>query len=216
MNQEPILSPRFEDDPKPSFSERLLSGTFDILEMFAWSVFAVLIIFTFFIRLCTVDGSSMENSLYHGETLLIRDMGYTPKQDDVVIFHLTKPELRLEKTLVKRVIATSGQTVEVNFKTGKILVDGVEYADEHRTLKEKQSNNSYAITNRYISTAEHHCTKNEKGEQVFSATVPEGCVFVMGDNRNYSLDSRSMEVGFISEDCILGTMLFRFGTSAAS
>ena len=87
---------------------------FDILEMFAWSVFVVLLLFTFAVRLCRVEGSSMENTLYEPQKLLIYGINYTPKQDDIVVFHLTQPEDNLEKTVVKRVIAVPiSKTVEI-------------------------------------------------------------------------------------------------------
>ncbi|MBE6554484.1 MAG: hypothetical protein E7666_09105, partial [Ruminococcaceae bacterium] len=76
--------------PEEEKKEGFVSTLFDILEMFAWSVFVVMILFTFVIRLCRVEGQSMENTLYEGENLLLYSLGYTPKQNDVIVFHLTE------------------------------------------------------------------------------------------------------------------------------
>lgn len=177
---------------------------FDYVEMFAWSVFAVLLIFTFGFRLCQVDGQSMENSLHNGERLLLFSAGYTPRQDDIVVFHLTEPEKNLEKTLVKRVIATGGQTVEINTLTGKITVDGVEYADEHSVLKNPSTDIEIG---RYYASLFSYGYDWETG--IFRATVPDGYLFVMGDNRNNSKDSRNPDVGFVDARCVLGRAVLR-------
>ena len=193
-----------EGQKKQSKGKAFISSVFDVLEMFAWSVFAVMLIFTFAVRLCRVEGSSMENTLYHGQNLLLSEVGYTPKQDDIIVFHLTKKDATppLEKTMVKRVIATEGQKIEIYFETGEIFVDGVKYEDTHAILK----NFAGREIGYYTLDAEHHY---EADERVFSATVPKGCVFVMGDNRNNSKDSRDSDVGFVDTRCILGKVIVR-------
>ena len=190
-------------EPSEPLAKKAASSIFEIVEMFAWAVFFVLIIFTFFLRLCRVDGGSMENTLYDKQNLLLYSFNYTPEQDDIIVFHLTNPEDNLEKTLVKRVIATGGQTVEIHFKTAKITVNGVEYADSHAVLKDRFTDE---IINKYTLTAEHHY---DPSTQIFTATVPEGHVFVLGDNRNNSKDGRNADIGFIDERCILGKAICR-------
>ncbi|MBR3894470.1 MAG: signal peptidase I [Clostridia bacterium] len=211
MNQDPLLPEEellpnlTEPTPEPeSQGSKFVSGLFDVIEMFAWSVFAVLIIFTFSFRLCRVDGESMENTLFDGESLLLSSFAYTPKQDDIIVFHLADTKYNNEKTLVKRVIATGGQTVTLDFKTGVITVDGKVYEDSHVTLKNlfDEITGTYSFAHR----PDHHY---DEISQVFSATVPEGYVFVMGDNRNNSRDSRSTTVGFVDERCILGKAVLR-------
>ncbi len=212
MNQDPMIpeeaqSPENPDpiSPQEPAGKKLASSLFDVVEMFAWSVFAVLIIFTFAFRLCRVDGESMENTLYDGENLLLSSFAYTPQQGDVIVFHLANTDYGNEKTLVKRVIATGGQTVKIDFKSGVITVDGVEYADPHATLKNPSTDQ---ITGAYTSfhRPDHHY---DAEAEIFSATVPEGCVFVMGDNRNNSRDSRSTSIAFVDERCILGKAVLR-------
>ena len=89
----------------------------------------------------------MENTLYEGENLILYSLAYKPQQDDIIVFHLTDDEPNLEKMLVNRVIATGGQTVEMDFQNKTITVDGVLYADEHATLK----NYTGQIIDRYLS-----------------------------------------------------------------
>ena len=185
-----------------SASQKLVSSLFDVLEMFAWSVLVVILIFTFAFRLCRVDGGSMENTLQNGEMLLLSGIGYEPQQDDIVVFHLTETANYSEKTLVKRVIATGGQEIVIDFAARTIHVDGVLYEDAHSVLKDL---NDVPVDN-YLLTANHHYNADTR---VLSAIVPEGHVFVMGDNRNNSRDSRDDSIGFVDQRCILGKAILR-------
>lgn len=200
---DPFTPPTDTDSKQPS-KKSPVHFVFDIIEMFAWSVLVVLILFSFVVRLCRVEGSSMENTLYEGENLLIYSLGYTPEQDDIIVFHQTDSK---DKALVKRVIATSGQKLKIDFNTAKIYVDGVEYADTHKVLKNSLDHN----INFYERTADPKSDiyDYDLRTNVLTATVPEGHVFVMGDNRNFSLDSRASEIGFVDERCILGKAVLR-------
>ncbi len=203
MNEEPLL-PQAEEKKNNSSA---ISFLFDVLEMFAWALFLVFLIFTFGIRLCRVDGSSMENTLYSDENLLVFSVGYTPRQDDVIVFHMTKPEVYLEKTLVKRVIATGGQSVFINFPAKEIYVDGTLYKDEHAILKGFYNN---AIVDEYDLRGNPPGHHYDPVAKTMSFTVPEGHLFVLGDNRNFSKDSRSADVMFVDERSVLGKVVLRF------
>ena len=198
MNNEPNI-PACTQEKKESIASLL----FDALEMFAWALAVLLLLFTFAMRLCRVEGASMENTLYDGENLLLFSLGYQPEQDDVIVFHLTDDSQTLEKTLVKRVIATGGQTVQIDFKNNTIFVDGVLYEDEHAVLKNQQD----AITDQYMYFRPDW--KYDSKTDTMTVTVPEGQLFVLGDNRNFSRDSRDSDIMFVDERCVLGKVILR-------
>ena len=183
--------------PQSSVGERVAASVFDYTEMLAWAVLAVLLLFMLVVRICRVDGESMEDTLHNGENLLVYSLTYTPQQDDIVVFHLTGGRESTQKTYVKRVIAVGGQEVIVNTRDNTITVDGVEYADSHSVLKDPDGVYSTSLFTYGMSNG------------IFKVTVPEGKVFVMGDNRNNSKDSRNREIGFVDERCILGKVVFR-------
>lgn len=207
MNEEPMT----EKDNQPvnasqqKQSPHFLSAIlFEYVELFAWAVFVVMVVFTFGFRICRVEGPSMENTLKQDQTLLLRSAFYTPKQDDIIVFHLTE---NMDKTLVKRVIALGGQEVVIDTNTNTITVDGTIYADTHKVLKDPSSD---AINNIYNTGLFSPVQFSTLSSGVYRTTVPEGHVFVMGDNRNNSNDSRGPSVGFVDERCILGGAVLRF------
>ena len=148
------------------------------------SVLAVVLLFTFVIRLIGVDGHSMVPTLQDGDRLLVLssllydDYAY----GDIVV--LRKAEF-LEEPIVKRVIATAGQTVDIDFSTGTVYVDGT------------------ALEEPYINELNFL----EEGTE-FPLTVPEGCIFVMGDNRNHSSDSRDARLGTVDTRYVIGKAVF--------
>ena len=150
---------------------------YEWLQLFLGCVVAAVVLFNCVARLTRVDGGSMDYTLQHGEIMLIWSLGYTPKQGDVVVLNKTSvllPDWTEPRAIVKRVIATGGQTVDVDYSTGTVYVDG------------------QALEEPYIREATHLSEGTE-----FPFTVPEGCVFLMGDNRNGSRDSRAPELGAV-------------------
>ena len=187
-----------EKQPLPK-SFAILSWIYDLVEIFAVAIIAVLFIFTFCVRMCRVDGSSMKQTLNHEERLITTNFFYTPQQGDIIVFHLSNDYYM--EPLVKRVIATEGQSVEINLTTGVVKVDGEVYDDEHAYLSGGQYDLRLDFNKDYLYKA--------NGNTYFAATVPEGCVFVMGDNRNGSSDSRTARVGFVDVDTILGKAIIK-------
>ena len=144
------------------------------------SVLAVVLLFTFVIRLIGVDGHSMVPTLQDGDRLLVlNSLLYDDYQyGDIVVL---RKDSFMEEPIVKRVIATEGQLVEIDFETGSVRVDG-------KLLDES-----------YIN----ELTFLEEGTE-FPLTVPEGCIFVMGDNRNHSSDSRDSRLGTVDTRYVIG------------
>jgi len=156
---------------------------FEMLETLIFAFFGVILVFTFMLRIANVDGSSMLPTLTSGDKLILTHINYTPSRGDIVVVSSDS----LEKYIVKRIIAVGGETIDIDFETGEVAVDG-------RVLSED-----------YILDL----TKLDEGGHSYPVRVPEGCVFVMGDNRMNSLDSRSDPVGFIDESDILGKVFLR-------
>ncbi|MCB6365482.1 signal peptidase I [Intestinibacillus massiliensis] len=161
-------------------------------EFFEWgealviSLTVIILLFTFVVRLIGVDGSSMYPTLHDRDKVFMSNLFYTPEKGDIVV--LTKSSF-IDGPIVKRVIATAGDTIDINFSTMEVSVNG-EVLDEPYVNPE--------TTAPLLS-----------GDMIFPQTVPEGCVFVMGDNRNHSSDSRVASLGMVDERYILGHVLVR-------
>ncbi len=167
----------------------LLADLYDWLEVVAVSIAAVFVLFAFVARVAVVDGTSMTNTLQHGEQLIVQELFYTPKQGDIIVCQ--SPFFGFDQPLVKRVIATAGQTISIDTETWTVTVDGKPLDEDDYVLK----------------IAGRPMTGWSYGE---SYTVPDGHVFVMGDNRNGSWDSRDSRIGAIDERYVVGKVIFRF------
>lgn len=152
---------------------------FDLCEMIVFALVIVILVFTFLFRVVGVEGSSMEYTLSDNDRLILTHLAYEPEQGDIVVLELDD---LFDQPIIKRVIATEGQTINIT-DDGKVVVDG------------QQLNETYI-----------HDPTNPKGLE-YPITVPDNCVFVMGDNRNNSTDSRNF--GCVDEKNIMGQAVYR-------
>lgn len=180
--------------------DSILASVFDFAELFVIAICVVILFFTFGARLCRVDGDSMLQTLHNKEMLLVTNFGYEPEQGDIVVFHQTHETYpRLNEAIVKRVIATEGQYVYIDYETAKVYVSDDGIFDESDLIEESYD----YIDNLAGVIAEPYYARDKE------YLVPEGCVFVLGDNRNNSLDSRSYEIGMVDTRRILGKVMLR-------
>lgn len=147
------------------------------------SLTVIILLFTFVVRLIGVDGSSMFPTLHDRDKVFMSNLFYEAEKGDIVV--LTK-ESFIDGPIVKRIIATEGDTIDVDFSQGIVKVNGT-------VLDEPYINEKTLLA----------------GDMTFPQTVPEGCVFVMGDNRNHSSDSRVASLGMVDKRYILGHVLVR-------
>ncbi|MBP1758743.1 MAG: signal peptidase [Firmicutes bacterium] len=170
-----------------SKAARNLSGDlYSWLQALVFALLLLILTFTFFGRIISVDGYSMTPTLQNRDMLLLQCVGYEPKQGDIVV--LTKEFASVTSPIVKRIIATGGQTVEIRYDENKVYVDGVPLDEPY--IKEPMQG------------------PNSSMEDTIYCQVPEGSVFVMGDNRNGSSDSRHRELGAVDQRYILGRAFF--------
>lgn len=166
---------------KLTWQQRLVEDLRDLVYVLA----GFMVVYMLFFRTVVVVGSSMYDTLKDGDRLLLLSnvIYREPKQGDIIV--ASKESFRNGECIVKRVIATEGQEVWIDFEEGIVYVDGIALEEEY----------TYTPT-----TLEEGMT--------FPQTVPEGKVFVLGDNRNSSSDSRNPKIGFIDERGILGKAIF--------
>ena len=170
-----------------SFDEEKESGSkkgkfwrfiYEWMESVVYAMIFILIAFTLIFRIVGVDGDSMNPTLYDGDWLTVNAINSKIERGDIVV--ITQPN-SLNEPLVKRVIAVGGDEIDIDFNDGTVKINGINQTE------------SYILDE-----------TNLMGDWVYPMTVPKGTVFVMGDNRNNSLDSRFRAIGFIDERYILG------------
>ena len=159
-----------------------VAGVYDILRSVFISASILILIITFVFTMVIVDGRSMQHTLESGDKIIVTKMGYQPKDGDVIV--VGKSEEGYSKPIVKRVIATEGQTLKIDFENQQVIVDG-------KVLDEP-----------YISS------ETIEGTAEIPEVIPEGYVFVMGDNRYISMDSRYKDIGLVNVDDIVGKAVF--------
>lgn len=191
MSDETIL-PIDGQEPDTPPAEEKISFKMDLyfwVQALVMVLVALILSFTFLGRVIMVDGSSMVPTLHHGDLMLLRSVAYTPKQGDVVVLKKTgfPPAPRETAPIVKRVIAVGGQHVRVDYSEGVVYVDDVPL-DESYILE--------PMVDRYATDM-----------SVLDVVVPEGSIYVMGDNRNNSSDSRHEALGTVDTRYVLGKVL---------
>lgn len=210
MNQETFMNeqnlnditaePQDNESREPQESKKkatFLSEFFDYFELFIISACAVLMLFSIATRLCRVDGPSMLNTLHDGEMLIVSDLFYTPKRGDIIVFHQTGDNPGdLNEPIVKRVIATEGEWISIEKNSSGTLTVCV-YESEDAPV---------VITETYANYENGVGYYNYDGKPV---QVPENCLFVMGDNRGNSQDSRAESIGFVDCRRVLGKVICR-------
>ena len=155
------------ENPASSFS----ASWFDWLEALIQSIIFVVFIMTFLFRLVNVKGTSMLNTLFDADKVMVSRFNYVPKDGDIVVI---SPVNELDDPIIKRVIATEGETLSIDFNDGSVTVNGVKLNETY--IKEKM----------WL-----------QGDGDIPSVVPKGYCFVMGDNRNGSFHSRFKDVGLI-------------------
>lgn len=165
---------------------KLESDLFGLLQSFVYTLLVIVVLFSFVSPITRVSGSSMEPTLFDGEIMLVWGLWYQPKASDVVIVNNPTIEYLAGQSIVKRVVAVGGQTVSINYEENTVYVDGVPLAEP------------------YLSEP----MRPIYGELIMEdVLVPEGYVFVLGDNRNNSADSRSSEIGLVDTRYVIGKVI---------
>ena len=154
------------------------------METILLGITCIAVIFVLAGRIAVIDGESMEPNLHDGDVVAIRTAYAMPQRGEIVAVGRTGDK---NASFVKRVIARAGDEVFINFETHLITINGEVIPERYRVVD----------------------ALSVQGDLTYPATVPEGCVFVLGDNRNDSLDSRFSEIGFIRQEEIAGIAVFR-------
>ncbi len=178
------------ENKKPNYQKEVVEW----LGVIASALIIVVFLFGFVFRVAVISGDSMKNTLYNGDVVVISNFNYTPKQGDIVVVSRNAentPESSRQENgpIIKRVIATEYQKVNIDFETGTVYVDDM------------------PINEPYISTP-----TTKQYDVKFPVTVPKGCIFVLGDNRAVSLDSRNSRIGdngMIDTRYVLGHAVYR-------
>ena len=185
------------NDPSPEIEEKkkvpFLTSLVENLEVLVCAACAVILLFTLGIRVCAVNGTSMYDTLSHEDKLLVSNIAYTPERGDIIVFHMTGED-KFNEPLVKRVIATGGEWIDIDFDTWTVRV-----ADNEDMENAIVVNEPYI----YLEGASRYTSLS------FPLYVPEGYLFVMGDNRNGSADSRHERCGLVDERRVLGKVIYR-------
>lgn len=174
-----------EQDAKQKTKKSFEHTAVELVSIVSTSIVAIMVIFTFAFRIVGVNGPSMEETLQNGDWLVVSAFITEPERGDIVI--ITQPNA-FNEPIVKRVIAIEGDTIDIDFENATVKI------------------NDKIINEPYLGSP----TNLDEGAWNYPITLEEGQVFVMGDNRMHSSDSRSPDIGLIQENYILGQVLMRF------
>ena len=186
-----------ENGKKRDRTRSILADVVENFEVIIFAVVAVVLIFAVGVRICFVSGDSMNRTLQDKDWVIVSSIGYEPERGDIIVFHMTSERYpRLNEPMVKRVIAVGGEWIDIDFDTWTV-----------RIADNPEMNNAITVEEPYRYLAGSYTLKSSYS---YPLEIPEGYIFVMGDNRNGSLDSRNADqIGLVDTRRVLGKVLFR-------
>lgn len=170
----------------------IADGILDWLESFVFAVFVVVLIFTFVLRTVVVVGDSMNPNFTDEDRLIITHINLKPEKGDVLVMN----SHGLNETIIKRCVGTEGDKIRIDYNTNTVTVNGKEISNDY-------------INGAMIDKIGIYDQEYEVDAGIYEYEVPENKIFVLGDNRNHSSDSRYYKVGFIDESDVLGKVVLR-------
>lgn len=187
------FSANAQKNKKLSFLQEVVEN----FEVAIFAVIAVVLLFSIGVRLCYVSGPSMNQTLDNNDWVIVSNIGYEPQRGDIIVFHMTSAKYqRLNEPMVKRVIATEGEWIDIDFDTWTV-----------RIADNPEMNNAITLDEPYRYLSDGPLIKSSF---TYPLEIPKGYIFVMGDNRNNSLDSRNSEqIGLIDTRRVIGKVICR-------